>query len=721
MMSTEMIVFLIIILCLIYIISYFIFFRKYVEIEDKQQPHKTTVDSPIQNPLKLNNLPKFTAIKDPNMMIIEKPNQDDDNDDVVMNDEPSPVINNRIDENTTITENDESIPINPEKSSLNQWNNVVTDTSTTTNKPTSVNQLGNNLNKSTNINQDVLNNSKGILVAFVNMEKHKALYDNTPFKHSGLLTKIKTTGTLDDTELCIYNTELNKWYENSKILRHVVHQISISMAVDLDNNQVYNKSILVFIMKFIRQFTKKYKKIERPWGEDDFGFIDMMYLLMIFMISPGIEDYKRETCANVIIHMVVRLGFLFGHSIQKGLIIYTSTPYIVAKLLINSKLTRNELKLLHKLLAFKYSKIPEKGFHYDSSFSIMDTFNNETPNNKCIKQRRELLIIAAKDLLSINKTPNFIDSIHKLNKILIHPTIKLGIFGINTFNMKNMKLNSNTVYNVEQNNYGLGVMPLSKVLRFFTKTYCFAIRGMMENIKYLPSSQLSEIGQTIPRNEFYTMQMRKPLNYHEQYFKYPEFGCIVWDNGANELQSKENIMIENPKSFVTMFNGIGVFYQSYNLYDHKDLKLTYYAEEIIILTDKPNNQIFDFTIKILNLSSTKDLNYYSFNNEKSNENQNDVLKIPCNGKAKTFKTKLKINENILEIIEDTHEIQTDPFKYPISINDQMSIEKYDVKNEGYALVDIHTKKPLVYFNCNSESIKNTNFTYDSKTNQWLYK
>lgn len=748
MTGIEGFIIFVIALCILYLLSYFIFFRRRVQIKDDE----TTPLTDTTTRRFANKVPKFKG-SDTNgnktnneIMIVEPSYEVDDfgNDlsDVEMISEPkTPISPTMMRAITTNDINDVDMlsepktPISPTatadaitKTTVDAITTTTVDVSGISNstKITTLPEDDNALSKPITINHAILRKTKGVLETFVCIEKRQALYDDIPFVYPKTLDKINKTGTLEDP-LCYGKTQLNQWDVNSTTLRNVVHSMMLAMAIDLDNKRPYNNGIMIFMLKFINKFTKTYRKNERPWGEDDFGFIDMMYLLMIFMISPNTKDAQRQSCAKIILRVITRPGFAFGQRLPTTNIAHTSTPFILAKLLMNSKLLKHDINRVKKAILREYSEIPNSGFHHDRSYSMSGAFNVDIPNILCAKYKYELLVVAIKDLLGIDKSPTFTSATDDLNEIVIHPTIKLGIYGISTFIMANAKLNSTLVYRAPEDNYGLAVMPLARVLRLFTKRHCFAVRGMVDGVKYMPEAELTENGQTIPRNQFYAMQIRKPLSDRETRLTYPEFGCLVWDN-KDEVSSMECISIRQARSYVGMYDDTGVFYQSYTLHDPTESTSVYSAEELIVIQSKANEKILDFNIKITNSSSTRDLTYYGYNDANTTTNNSteqyyayDVnLTIPRLGGIKTFNTKLRIKSdtNVLEMIEPTREININAFSYPIKLSDSVSVVRHD-DNDGYALIELPNKEPRVYSTSSGLSIAHKDFSYDATTNQWV--
>lgn len=715
MTGTEGFVIFVIALCILYLLSYFAFFRHRVELKDDQ--HVSTETPQLTNNARfIDSNPKSTKGND-GIMIVEATGIADD---VEMTDlsvkstvalptrpgnvvSPVPVL-------PDVTSNDVHRPTNVSQSTNDVVSRRMRDNA----------HLGLPLTKPITINQDVLRRTRGVLETFVDIEKCHALYDDVSFAYPKTLEKINTAGSLDGP-LCEDETHLNKWNEDSKTLRDVVQSMMLSMAIDLDNKRPYNKAILIFILKFVYKFTKTYSKNTRPWGDDDLGFIDMMHLLMIFMISPNTEDNQRQSCAKIILSVITRPGYAFGQILPLTNVAHTSTPFVVAKLLTNSTILKSDIMRINKAILREYSEIPKSGFHQDRSFSMMGVFNIDIPNTLCSKYKYELLTIVVRDLLGNTNPLTFTSVTDDLNKLIIHPTIKLGTYGISTFIMNNPMLNSSLVHRVPKDNYGLAVMPLARVLRLFTKRHSFAVRGIVDRVKYMPESVLIENGQTIPRNQFYAMQMRKPLSDRENRIKYPEFGCLVWDTN-DELSSTANVFIQKPKSYVGMYIDVGVFYQSYTLYD-STISSMYYVEELIVIHDKASEQTLDFNIKIINSSGTHDLTYYGFNSESQTNNIDQYYSYGTTltvsrGNVKTFNTKLRIKSNKLELMEPTRETSVNVLSYPITLNDRTGIARLD-KSDNFALIKLPNKEPQVLCTSSDLSIARTDFSYDVITNQWI--
>lgn len=387
------------------------------------------------------------------------------------------------------------------------------------------------------------------------------------------------------------------------------------------------------------------------------------------------------------------------------------------------------MKRMNKALAHNYSEIPNVGFHRDLSFTVLGAFNFTVPNILCSKHKYELFTVAMKELLHIDYPSTFIRTTDELNKIVIHPTMKIGQYGISTFIIHSTRLTSDTVHRVPKDNYGLAVMPLARVLRLFGKHHCFAVRGVIDGVKYMPDSELATAplhGQTIPRDQFYAMQLRKPLSDRVNRLIYPEFGCLMWAT-KDEASSSMGVSIQQARSYVGMYDGVGVFYQSYTLHDPTELSSVYSVEELIVIQEKTNEHILDFNIKIVNSSNTRDLVYYGYNNDVLMTNDIEQyygygtsLTIPRLGGIKAFNTKLRMKNEIneLEMVEPTHEIKINVFSYPININDRVNVVRYD-DNDGFALVKMPSGEPQVYCTGSGLSITHPDFSYDIPTNQWL--
>lgn len=665
MTGTEGFVLFVIALCILYIFGYFLFFQRRVQLNDDG----TSVTSTDKTKLTRD----FSKFIDNDKMIID--NQD-------------------AGKTTTISDATSDNP-------LANKNTVKRDDT-----PVKM------------IRRDVLDKTKGVLEAFIVSEKRQAL----DYAYPKIIEKINTSDPSNE-RLCNGHSQLNRWDRDTKILRRIARAMLLTMAIDIDNRRSYHAAITVFIFKFVDKFTKTHRN-KRPWGDDDLAFIDTMYVLMIFMISPDTDDAHRYDCAKLILRVVTQPGYAFGQELPASNIAYTSTPYVISKLLIGSKILKNDIKQIKTSILREYSELPDNGFHHDRSFSMLGTFNTDIPNGLCAKYKYELLAVVVHDLLKIDKSLTFTSATDDLNKIVIHPTMKIGIYGISTFAIENPMLNSESVYRVPKDNYGLAVMPLSRVLRLFTKHYCFAVRGLVGGVKYTPHAELTEDGQTIPRKEFYAMQMRKPLNDQDTLIQYPDFGCITWD-AKTDLPKFDIVLIQQPKSFVAMYDDTGVFYQSYVLSDPANPLSSYIVEELIVIDASRTELYLDFYIKILNMSENRDLVYYGFSpktflvtNSTQDTLDGDKLTIPKLGGVKTFNTKLRIKGDVLEMIETTREISADIFAYPIKLNDRVGIIKYD-ETDGRALVKLPTNEPQVYFTSTGLSIAHKDFSYDAITNQWL--
>ena len=776
MTGTELFVLIVVSLCILYLLTYFAFFRRHNEIKDgasivarasssETTTTTTTTTTPSITPrttttnaknsgsaqINTNEIPKFVDrnakgsadIDSDDAMIVDDAidkynvdiNDDDDDDgddaDTEMLDVSSAAkaTDNVHATNTTASAANNAgadttaaaITSNDVTNDVSKISNTMTIVTLPDEENTTKTQV--NLAKRT-INHEMLNKTKNVLDCFVNIEKRQAEYDDVPFVYPNIMKKINSHGKLDDP-LCSGETNLNLWNKDSKVLRNVVHSMMLSMAIDLDNARPYNIGILIFIQKFMNEFVKNYRKTGRPWGKDDLGFIDMMHLLAMFMISPNTTDIQRYSCAKIIVRVITRPGFSFNEHLAMTNIAHTSTPYILAKLLLNMKITKLDSKRIKKAIFREYSEVPSAGFHHDHSFTVAGAFNVDTPNALCSKYKYELLTVLLRDLVGMDTSLTFTSATNDLNTIIIHPTIKLGVYGINTYNMNNPKLTSTMVYRVPKDNYGLAVMPLARVLRLFTKHHCFAVRGVVNGVSYMPESTTKPIEQTLPRNQFYAMQMRKPLSDREPRIKYPNFGCLVWAID-NELSSMDPVLIQQAASFVGMYDNVGVFHQTYTLYDAIETTSTYFAEELIIIRDNASEQTLDFNIKVINSSDKRDLTYYGYDNEKLTNNNIEQyysygtsLTVPCRGGIKTFNTKLRIRSDTgaLEMMEPTREISSAAMKFPIVLNDHAQVEKYGDSND-YAVIKL-PNEPQVYCPSESLSVTRSDFSYDVTTNQWV--
>lgn len=713
MTGTEGFVLFVIALCILYLLTYFIFFRRYVSIKDVDTT--TTTTTTVDIPQITNNTHDFvdrnTEYKEHHdkLTVIEntqKVGQDNSINDVEMLDVSGPkgkavkdatVVSNVVPaENTTAASNhttnstQEKVPLEP-----------------------------------ININHSMIPKTKELLETFSQTEKRRALYDERAFAYPEIIGKIDRTGTIDQP-LCKGKVSFNQWNVNSRTLRQVVDMILFSMAIDLDNKRPYNDAIVIFINKFIHNFTSRFDGHNRPWGNSDLDFIDMMYVLMIFMITPDTNDHTRENCANIILKVITRPGYAFGKMMPMANVAHTSTPFIVAKRMLKSKILKGDVNQINNSILREYSVIPNSGFHSDHSFSMLDTFDSYIPNRLCSKYRYELLAVVIKSILNIDKSLTFTEATSNLNKIIIHPNIKIGTYGISTFDINIPKLTSKNVNNVPINNYGMAVMPLARVLRLFTKHYTFMVRGMIDGVKYMPDSKITGDGQTIPRHQLCAMQLRKPISDRDKHITYPDFGYLGWDTD-DELSSMKNTMINQARSYVGIYKNTAVFTQKYSFYEPGDKQSWYYVEELIVIEDKKTEHILNFKIKIINSSTTRDLVYYGYNDGYLTTNsteqyyaQGTTLKVPKIGGVKIFNTKLRIKGDKLELIEPTHEIIELVLSHPITLNDRVKIVNYG-DADGYAMVDLSDKEPKVYCPSIETSIDHKDFKYDPIQNQWVSK
>lgn len=562
-----------------------------------------------------------------------------------------------------------------------------------------------------------------MLDGFVKSYVKKAEYDKKRFDYPKILNDIdiKTASN----ECWTKNSKYNDWHKDSHILRIVASKMLQALAVDLrDHHRVLNPGIMAFIDKFMKHYKYTYNHgNSRPWGSDDIGFIEMTYLLAIYMVSKYPTAVEREELAKTITSIIPKPNFVFKTAVPFVNIIYTSTPWILANTVLKRPLTSHDIKTIKTVALRRYNDIPRNGFHIDRSFTFNGAFDFSIPNKMCIKYKYELLELLVDEfkdstLLTLPKATR------NLNDFIIHPKIKVAMYNVNVFDANKTKLTSLEVFNVPENNYGIRVMPLAKLLRLFTCSHAFAVRGITPKVKYVPEAKLTNSDQNLPMKALKLMQKRKILNVHDTPESIAEsnnnFGVIAWVNQDDNV----NIMMKNMLSVVGMYNKIGMFYQMYEVFDAPIG--SYQVKELITIHDTEDSQTLNFTIQIMNLAKKRHLTYCGYAESKLlNTNRTDKYfeySTPFTlepGITKTFTTKLAINHDVLSIVEPTREIRDNyALSFPIFLNNNLTINNM---NHQFTIV----KEPdMTKVYCPSSEMNvqiGDKFRFNTDTNQWVYR
>lgn len=554
-------------------------------------------------------------------------------------------------------------------------------------------------------------NISDMLNVFVNMELRKAKYDDLLFEYPKIIKRIRDNCV--NTGICRGNSKYNKWAEDTFVLKILASDLLKALAVDLYRQKsMVHPAIKLIIDKFISHFNSVYKHQNIPWGRDAMSFIEMTYVLAIYMVSKYPNENERKTIAKIILTIIQKPNYVFNKTLPSINIIYASTPWILANHCLGTKMPENDINKIKTLVLRQYCDVPDNGFHIDKSFSYKETFDFALPNKLCVKYKYELLVSLI-DEFKNSTSLTMIKATRELDEIIIHPNIKIGTYNINTFNSNNYKLTSADVLHVPDNNYGIKVMPLAKVIRLFTRTYSFAVRGVNTFTKYTPESVLRRDEQKIPKFEFSMTQIRRVLSLQDtpETIKYPGFGCVFWVN--DQMKDNNDLFIRRCTSYVGAYNKIGVFYQTYEVTEME--RGSYNVEEFISIINKEQSQIIDINIKITNFSEKYDLIYYGYDDTTVGNVQN-IFTIE-HSQTKLFKTKLSINYDKLRVVEPTHINTTVKFVYPIIINDNIAI----IENDGNVIITKDLKEKKVYCPSVELNIKpNPDYKYNKQSNQWMY-
>lgn len=535
-------------------------------------------------------------------------------------------------------------------------------------------------------------NTEAILKKFVEMEKHNAEYDGKPFEYPKSVENLET---------------LNNWTTDSTVLRKITNSMLFALAISIHNNKSCHKNIITFIDKFNYKFLKLYKKNDvQPWGNESISFIDTSILLAMFMISSYSSKLQKTECSKIISRIIASPGVVFKEKLPAIHIVHTSIPWLLAKYNDGVSISLSDENYIINSMSQIYSDIPNNGFHNDKSFTFGETFSPHTPNHICSKYRYDLLSV-----MIPQNTITYVSATKQLNEIIIHPTIKQGIYGINVFDINNKKLTSDSVYLAPNNNYGIVVMPLIRLLRLFTQHYCFAVRGFMDRVKPT-SDSINSVDQTIPRQQLYNMQLRTFIH-AKTTTKYPDFGCVIW-SGNDELKNTTMISLSKATSYVFKYENVGIFFQSYTVQENNEIDY-YTIDELITIKDNVKEQIIDIYIRIINYSTSKMLMYYGYENRDTNTNlysSDNIFEIKQ--ASTTFHTQLKIIDQNIQTVKQTSIVEGyNPFILPIQHDDGITLNR-----SGRGIIINAPNKPTYYCPIDELTVTNSQYHYKSSVNQW---
>lgn len=554
-------------------------------------------------------------------------------------------------------------------------------------------------------NPNLTINTKALLTGFVDMYARRTMYDSVLFDYSKLVRKLDTTAKT--TKLWTRQTKYNDWHKDSRILRAVADKLLLALAVTLYGHSKYGKpchpAIMTFIDKYMTQFAATFNKKTRPWGSEDISFVDSTYLLAIFMISPFSSPEYKKKLANMILQIIPKPNMAFNTKLPFVNIIHASTPWILAKHVLNAQFHKTAVLRIKRAVMRQYCDLPSNGFHLDKSFSFNKIYDPTLANKLAIKYKYELLALLVEELNG-TKDLTFMSAIEQMNAFILHPSIKIGVYGVNTFDITNLKLTSDKVLLTMTNNYGIEVMPLIKLLRVFTKNHCFAVRGFANGMKYSPDTILEGSTQIIPIAQFYGSQIRAITSINDKNtVLIPNFGCTLWDRDSKDL-SKTMVVSEIMSFVISYENTIAAFYQTYTA--NNSIVGSFQIKEFTTIQYTESSTLLDYTINITNKSTKTRMIYIGYNNI--------VIKINP-GITETIKTTLRIENDSVIVVKPTRSAHKESLNFPLYINPDIKAVKSSL---GITVVKTPSD-PKIYCPSTELVIKYPKFKYNEFSNQWI--
>lgn len=552
-------------------------------------------------------------------------------------------------------------------------------------------------------NPNLTINTKALLSGFIKMYARRTEYDSVLFDYPKLVRKIDTSSKT--AKLCVSPTKYNDWHKDSRILRAVADKLLLALAVNLDEHNKHGKpchpAIMTFIDKYVEHFAATFNKKTRPWGSEDISFVDSTYLLAIFMISPFASPEYKKKIANMILQIIPKPNMAFNTKLPFVNIIHASTPWILAKHVLNAQFHKTAVLRIKRAAMRQYCDLPSNGFHLDKSFSFNKLYDPMLANKLAIKYKYELLALLV-DELNGTKDLTFMSAIEQMNAFILHPSIQIGVYGVNTFDTTNLKLNSTKVLFNTKNNYGIEVMPLSRLLRVFTKNHCFAVRGFANGMKYSPDTILQGSEQVIPIAQFYGSQIRAITSINDKNtVLIPNFGCTLWNSDS----VSKNMIVRDIMSFVVNYeNTTAAFYQTYTADD--STFGSFQIKEFTTIDYTESSTLLDFTINITNKSLKTQMVYIGYNSV--------MMKIDP-GTTKTIKTTLRIENDSVIVVKPTRQTHNESLEFPLYINSKTKA----VKSSLGIMVFKSPNDPKIYCPSTELVIKYPKFEYNEFSNQWV--